>query len=102
MAAPNTQLTVLFTSCAASPPRKAPPSLTVTLTRTSAQRLLAMQQEEGASVSTLSIVSYLPPPTGGVAGGIGVPPKRTAQPRGQPRPGGCYGFNVRSCGCAKA
>lgn len=34
-----------------------------------------MQQEEGDSVSTFSIVSCLPPPTGGFAGGIGVSKK---------------------------
>ncbi len=65
----------MFTPCTASLPGKAPPSLTFTLTQASVQRWLAMQQEEGASVSTFSIVSYLPPPTGGFAGGIRVSEK---------------------------
>lgn len=66
----KTQLTLVFSSCMESPAGKHR-RLTFILTPTATHHLLAMEQEDGASVSVFSFFSYLPPP-GGFAGGIGV------------------------------
>lgn len=93
----NTQFTVLFVRFVASLAGKAPPGLTLTLTRTSAQRLFASQQEEeeegGLALAPLASLATCPPPsstttTGGFAGGVGVSIKAQRNHAGtHPQPG---------------